>query len=82
MSPKISPNMSSSVTRPCSAPYSSTTRAKWLLSLAEGLELLFQGGGVGHEPGRRRQGGDVDGVQIALLLHQRLGQMLGVTGRR
>ena len=34
---------------------------------AEGFQLFFQGGGVGHKPGRRRQGGDVDGGEIALV---------------
>ena len=47
-------------------------------ALAEGVELFFQRGGVGHEPGRRGQRGDVDGVQIAPVLQQRLGEMLGV----
>ncbi len=42
ISPTISSRMSSSVTSPCRAPYSSTTRAKWVLRLRKALSWSFR----------------------------------------
>ena len=46
--------------------------------LAERIELFLQGGGVGHEPGRRGQPGDVEGRDIAADARARRADVLGV----
>ena len=44
-------------------------------AFAERLQLFFQSRSVGHKPGRGRQRGNVDGIDVAFLFQQGVGEM-------
>ena len=65
MSPTISSRMSSSVTRPCTSPYSSTTSAMWVLRLRKALSWSLRLVVSGTNHGLVADGADVDPAQVS-----------------
>ena len=65
MSPTISSMMSSRVTRPCSAPYSSTTRAKWERRRRNSRSWSSRVVDLGDEVGLHRHVHDVEPLEDA-----------------
>ena len=78
ISPTISSRMSSSVTRPIEGAVLVDHEGEVRAALAERQQLVEQRRGVGDEPGRRRQRGDVEPGELAEVAAHPRQQVLGV----